>query len=148
VSFYEIREHVYGLIADDATFKTLTGATASDKRIYYQFPPERIEISDSKPAYIVYSTEFFEAIEAMEHVTGQRPPITFSFVIWAKDPQKLDQIFLRLFDIPIEVKAFNTATYRITAFRYLEGGDFPVDHEITRLYHRVVRWKAERVYKL
>jgi|TARA_R100000049_G_C1952888_1_gene102334 hypothetical protein len=148
LSFNEIREYIYGLVKGDATFQSLTGGNGGDNpRIYYQFPPESIPVSDTYPAFVVYLTEFFDAIEAADHVTGKRPPITFTFVIWSQSATVLDQIFERLFDIPFEVINFNTATYGIKLFRYLEGGDFPVEREFPRLHHRVVRWKAEVVYE-
>lgn len=148
MSFNEIREHVYGLVKGDADFQTLTGGNGGDNpRIYYQYPPEKLPVDNTFPAFVVYTTEFFEAIEAVDHVTGQRPPIVFAFILWAQDPAILDQIFERFFDIPFEVVSFNTTSYRVTLFRFAEGGDFPVEREFPRLYHRVVRWRVERIYQ-
>jgi hypothetical protein len=80
-----IREAVYTTIVADATFRTLTGWTATDPRLYWYFQGDA-ELSGSKRAYITYTL-----LNTPEPQAVSQP--IYSFRIWARE-EDLDQMLL------------------------------------------------------
>jgi len=79
-----LTQDVYDKIKDDATFKTLTGATASDARIYYAFPWEQKLLSSTKKAYVTYYTMMAGIPPDAVHVV-QEPDKTFILDVFSND---------------------------------------------------------------
>jgi len=50
----ELRVLTFTLLKDDVTYQTLTGGNATDPRVYYQYTPAKVVVSDTTPAYSVY----------------------------------------------------------------------------------------------
>lgn len=72
-----LREAFVARLADDTTFKALTGADANDGRLYAKDQADAV-ISETQPAYVTYLL-----LPHGETNTGLAQP-TFSLIIWSK----------------------------------------------------------------
>jgi len=48
----EIKDRIYDILDQDASLRILTGWTAADPRIYFEWPPEMMAMAAATPAYI------------------------------------------------------------------------------------------------
>jgi hypothetical protein len=72
-----IREATLTRLQSDATFRTLTGATNADPRLYYRFFGDAV-ISDTQPVYVTYML-----MPHNETAMGVAQPV-FSFFLWSR----------------------------------------------------------------
>ncbi len=76
----DLRESLLARIRTDTTFKTLTGATSQDPRLYYRFQPNPV----LSPTQKVYATYFL--LGDNERIMGVLEPI-YAFTLWARDTE-------------------------------------------------------------
>lgn len=107
----EIRILLFTSVRDDAQFKTLTGATASDPRIFFEFTPQKVIVNDNKPAYAVYYRT--GTIQARSIDIAGRDEQVYAIEIWAKKPDICDDIADRL------VEKFRDQQYLTTSYKVL-----------------------------
>lgn len=133
----DIKKLIYGIVTGDATFISLTGATANDKRLYYQFPPE--EISESNP----WCTYFFttSGIVGAEIGDVQVPDIILTVDIWGKDSDEVDQVFDQLIILINRRYGENSDNHRIVLMKFDGFNDIVEDEpEMESVYHKNTRW--------
>jgi hypothetical protein len=107
----EINQLIYNTIKGSSTYKTYTGATASDPRIYKQRTPAKLPISASKPAYAVY--RFVGASKPPDWIYGiQRNNVSYSLEVYSKIDTRLTEI-TDLLETLFEDKQFTTLNYMI-----------------------------------
>ena len=127
----EIRALVFTVIRTNATYQTLTGATASDPRIFWQFTPQKVEINNSKPAYAVYYRS--GTIRSGDRVTvGGRDDQIFTIEIYAKTPALCDDIADCLEELWRD-QQYTTDTYSILQ-TYVTLGGSPYYEEGRKLF--------------
>lgn len=107
----EIRVLVYETIRDDATFKALTGAIASDPRIFWQFTPQKVQVTDSRHTYIVYFRAGTVTTVDKVDVAGREDQV-YTIEIYSKTPQGCDDVADRLVDM-FRDRQFATNTYSV-----------------------------------
>lgn len=133
----DIKELIYGIITNDATFISLTGATATDKRYYYQFPPEIID--ESNP----WCTYFFitGGIVGAEIGDIQLPDIILTIDIWGLNADNVEDVFSRL-EALINRRYGETSTnHRIVYMRFVASNDIVEEQpEQESVYHKNTRW--------
>lgn len=54
---------VFGVMLNDAALRTLVGYSASDPKMYYQFPEKEVKLTADSSAYITYTLEAFGGYE-------------------------------------------------------------------------------------
>jgi hypothetical protein len=74
----DLRESALSRISGDTTFKTLTGATSSDPRLYYRYS-DTVGLSTGQKTYAVYAL-----INRRESRDGILDPV-LQFVIWSRE---------------------------------------------------------------
>ena len=107
----EIKQTIYQLIQEDATFQSLTGATGSDPRIYYARTPQKIDITSTKAGYVVYYRTGTVHSEAKVDIAGRDDQI-FVFEIYAKTEPLVEDIGYRIWQL-FDEKSFTSTTYII-----------------------------------
>lgn len=107
----EIRVLVFETIKDDSTFKTLTGATASDPRIFWQFTPQRVNVTSSRHTYAVYYRSGTISTTDKVDVAGREDQV-YTVEIYSKTPEGCDDVADRLVDI-FRDRQFTTNTYSV-----------------------------------
>ena len=105
-----ITELIYQTVIDDATFKTVTGADASDPRCYYAYPWEQRAISRSKPSYVTYYVGASGGMAGDEVAVAQLPDQTYVFDIWSRSPGQARLVEERIMEL-LHSKKFETADY-------------------------------------
>lgn len=107
----EIRKLVYQIIRDDATFKILTGATASDPRIFWQFTPQKVNVTDSRHTYVVYFRSGTISTTDKVNEAGREDQV-YTIEIYSKTSDGCDDVADRLVDM-FRDKQYTTATYSV-----------------------------------
>lgn len=133
----DIKKLIYGIITNDATFKTLTGATATDKRLYYQFPPE--EINENDP----WCTYFFttSGIVGAEIGDIQDPDIILTINIWGLDADTVEDVFTQLKVLLDRRYGELSDNHRIVLMRFDGSNDIVEDQpDMESVYHKNTRW--------
>ena len=137
----EIKTEIYTLITDDAIFQTLTGATADDKRLYVQFPPD--EIDETNP-WVTYFT-VTGGKDADEIGSQQDPDITFIFDIWGLDHDAIEDVFDRLKTL-MDQQGFSTASFRVVFTRLETVNDLAeIRENLSTIYHKNIRFRMRWV---
>ena len=119
MSLNDLTIQIYDTIKDDATFQTLTGATATDPRLYYAFPWEQHGISRGKPSYVTYYVGAAGGVPVDGVDTAQIPDQTIIFDIWSKSPDQARLVDERLMNI-LHSKKFETSDY-LAVYLKLDG---------------------------
>lgn len=138
----EIRALVFTVIRTDATFQALTGATASDPRIYWQFTPQKIQISASKPAYAIYYRT--GTIRNTDRVLiGGRDDQIFAMEIYAKTPALCDDIGDCMEELWRD-KQYSTETY-VALYTFVTQGGSPYYDDGRKLYTETINIHVNKI---
>ena len=147
----EIREAIYDRLAADASIRTLTGWTASDDRIYYGWPQERVVVDATAPAYLTYSLSKPVGIPMAMYVeAAQVEDIIVEIDIWAFKVDGRDDLAERITAI-FKDYAFTTTSYRVMTTRKEAEEDVGEIQEGTGqldLYRKYIRLRMGSIYKL
>jgi len=119
MSLNDITAQVYARIKDDSAFKSLTGATATDPRIYYAFPWEQKKISRQQPSYVTYCIGAAGSVPTDGVDTAQIPDQTVIFDIWSRSPDQARLVDERLMNL-LHSKKFETSDY-LAVYMKLDG---------------------------
>lgn len=133
----DIKKLIYGIITNDATFKTLTGATATDKRLYYQFPPEQID--EDTP----WCTYFFITGGIVGDEIGdiQDPDIILTIDIWGLDSDDVEDVFDQVKVLIDRRYGELSDNHRIVLMRFDGSNDIvETQPEMESVYHKNTRW--------
>lgn len=128
----EIKESIYSTITSDATFISLTGATATDKRLYYQYPIDQID--ESNP----WITYYFNGAGRPGSEVGdiQIPDRSMIIDIYSTDALLISDIFGRLIEL-FDKTEIETANYRIMRVRYESDNDLVEEQsDLNNLYRK------------
>ncbi len=134
----DIKKLIYGIITNDATFISLTGATATDKRLFYQFPPQ--EIDETNP----WCTYFFitGGIQGDEIGDIQVPDITLIIDIWGKNSDNVDLVFDQLIVLINRRYGEISDNHRIVLMKFDGFNDIVEDEpDMESVYHKNTRWR-------
>lgn len=138
----DIKTTIYSTITDDATFKTLTGATATDKRLYQQFPPDQID--ESNP-WVTYRTTTSSPVLDTGEITD--PDLVFVFDIWGIDADAIEDVFDRI-QVLLDRQRFNTTDHDVLYTRLDAFNDLAeVQPDLATIYHRNVRYLMVGVFQ-
>lgn len=133
-AYTSIHELLYQLIKGDGTFQSLTGADVSDPRIYYFHPPEDIELSTSKSAYVTYFEESGAGIEDDRVYLAGEGDLVFRFDVWANNFDNMLAVWKAMRDI------FNYLYYQYTGERLIKQIKLLNEAELfeqdTRIYRK------------
>jgi hypothetical protein len=145
----DIKEAIYSLITSDTDFKTLTGATVTDKRLY-QSHPEKI-IDQKLGSWVTYSTSTITSPN--DTGTIQDPNIILTFDIWAVGANGFDMDTVdethETIRVLLDRKQQTTTTDHQLLFIRLDGwNDLPeVQDNMETNYHKNVRYVINGVFR-
>lgn len=140
----EINQLIYNTIKNNSSYRTYAGASVSDPRVYKQRTPAKIEVSQSKPAYIVY--RFAGAMKPPDWIHGtQRNNLVYSLETYSKLDTRLTEI-ADLIETLFEDKAFQTLSYGV-GYTYATRGSEMWD-EGRSLYFMNISLYFENIYTL
>lgn len=98
----DLRESMLTRLGADATFRTLTGYTAADPRLYYRYEPALV-ITPAQPAYVVYAM-----LNQRESRDGLMDPV-FQLIVWTQE-----QYYTTMTDIRDRIAAlFDKKTWTV-----------------------------------
>ncbi|MEW6613944.1 MAG: hypothetical protein AB1401_00510 [Thermodesulfobacteriota bacterium] len=141
----EIKDFLYKLIRNDATFKSLTGADSKDPRIYFFYPPDDVVVSDEKPCYVTYYLGAGAGLPDPHVNSVQRPDEVYTFDIWGKDIDVIEDVFERIDALFFETNRFETSGYRILRASRERQNDLPdPDDEFRR---KIVEYRIGHIMK-
>jgi hypothetical protein len=107
----EVRTLLYNTIADDATFKDLTGATTVDPRLYWHWTPQRVVINASRTGYgVYYRSGTIRDSSGVNHAA--RDDQVYTIEIYSKDSDNCDDIADRIVEL-FRDQQFSTTGYNI-----------------------------------
>ena len=105
----EVRVLVFTVLKDDVTLKTLIGGTTDNPRIFWQWTPQRVSITETKQAYLTYYRS--GVVRNVNRVNiGGRDDQIYTVEIYAKTPDLADDIADQLVETFSE-KKFSTTNY-------------------------------------
>ena len=102
------------MIKDDATFKTYTGATASDPRFYQAFTEGEPVVTAAKPGFAVYRFNEGAATQANAGQDGDIPVFVDVFARTDYDAQRIKDRLIAL----LHEQRITTATKRTLRIVY------------------------------
>ena len=109
----ELNKVLYQTIKGDAECRILMGSTTQDPRVYKTRTPIKIEITDTKPCYIIYFTSGTTKRSSSDEITiAQRNDRTYALEVYGKkdtDVERLCDRIERLF----RDEEFMTDSYKI-----------------------------------
>jgi hypothetical protein len=142
VAINEIRFLVFTVMRTDITYQGLTGATASDPRVFWQYTPLKIEISDLKPGYSVYYRS--GTIRSNDRVLiGGRDDQVFTVEIYGKTPALCDDIGDCLEELWRD-KQYETETY-VALHTFATIGGSPYFDDGRNLFTHAVNIHIDKV---
>ena len=107
----ELSQLIYNRVKDDASFILLTGATATDPRIYYAFPWAQRAISRAKPSYVTWYVGASGGVPDDGVVVVQIPEQTYTFDIWSRSPDQARLVEERLM-LLLHSQSFESGAYK------------------------------------
>jgi len=126
----EIKEHIVGILKNDATLQSYTGYTASDPRIYEWYPAFTPTLNTTYPGYIVYRTASWG--RPSEYVDrAQKGDIFMHFDVMAYDSDHKGYISRRIDDLLDLYGSFSTTNYRVLQLQIEEDFELPMEGEST-----------------
>lgn len=130
----ELNALIYNTIREDGHWKDLTGATATDPRIYKGRTPVKLTIDDSKQAYGVYyqmgSSKPYIMISPI-----QKNNYSFVIEVYGVSAEIVSEICYRLEKLFAE-KRFTTMSF-IVNYTFANRGSFSFD-DARQLYFETV----------
>lgn len=137
----EIKDQIYSTVINDSTFITLTGSTATDRRLYYFYPQK--QISEALP-WVTYNFSS-GGIDPDEIGCQQIPDRVLNFDIFAINARLISDIFTLLIEL-FDKLEINTTSYRIMQTRYLADNDLIERRDnLKTLYHKNVTFNMSTV---
>ncbi|MFX1253964.1 MAG: hypothetical protein ACFFCZ_20295 [Promethearchaeota archaeon] len=130
----ELNQIVYSQIKSDNDWKSYTGATLDDPRIYKGRTPPHVTINDSMPAYGVYYVSG-SIYNSNVVITVGRNDYIYIVELYSKDTNILSEISYLLERIFRE-KRFTTTNY-IVNLTYASGGSYSWD-DARQLFFKTV----------
>lgn len=113
----EVNQLIYNAIRSDTDYKSITGATSKDPRIYKERIPVKITIDSNKPSYAVY--HFTGAGKPPDFIHGaQRNDLTYTLECYALDDVTL---IVSALESIFRDKEFETASFRVGYTYAVEG---------------------------
>jgi len=154
----EIEDKIFDLMAQDAIIQGYTGYLAADERIYHDWPPEDVELSAAKPAYITMKFLAPGSIIEAEHVQPvQFPDEVVELNVWANSALLRSQVAERLMDIfwsraetVNKWTEFWTANFRIMKVAQEMAEDLEELHPGTNQiisWRKILRFRLGPIYK-
>jgi hypothetical protein len=141
----DIKTKVYSMITDDTTFKTLTGASATDKRLYQQYPPDQVDKTNPWVTYFTIAGALFGPDQIGDI---QVPDIIFTFDIWGDDVDDVDDVFDQLM-VLLNRQVYTDSTAHTIFYIGLDGFNDLVEVEPDEiLYHKNVRFRFKDIVEI
>ncbi len=138
----DIKTTISNLIVNDATFKTLTGAGASDARLYQHFPPKKL---DETNPWVTYFTVTSSPILDTGEITD--PDLVFVFDIWGVDMDAVEDVFDRIKAL-LDRQRFNTTDHDVLFTRLDSFTDLAeTQPDLATIYHKNVRYLMVGVFQ-
>lgn len=138
----EINQLIYNRIKSDDTFKSLTGATTRDPRIYKQRTPVKLPVTDAKKSYVIY--RLMGSTKPGDWVHGsQRNNLTYGLEIYSKVATNLDEVCDRI-QVLFEDQSLTTTSY-LVKFTYAVRGSQSFD-DGRQLYFEAMMLHLNNVY--
>lgn len=140
----DIRILLFNIIKNDKLFQNLTGATIDDPRIFWQYPPIKVELTESKPAYAVYYRTGVVRLGYKIDI-AQKEDQVYLTEIHSKTPELCDDIadnFMEMF----REKSFQTNNYSVLYTYANISGSPQFDHSIS-LYNLSVQIYMTKIIK-
>lgn len=134
----DIKEAIYQTLRDDAVLQGMLGYSPQDPRIYYFYPPEEIELSDSKPAYITY----YELMAPPPYL--EREEELYCIDIWGREMGLNEDIFQRVDALLHRKTLLFTNHYNLVTLRELKRDLFEADRGV---YHKVIHYRVVSIPK-
>jgi hypothetical protein len=109
----EFNELLYQTIISDSEISALTGATGKDPRIYKQKTPAGIQVSQTKPAYMIYyrsGTTYLSPAQKINPI--EKNPPSYTIELWGIKDTTVEDLASLLEDLFNE-KYFTTESYVI-----------------------------------
>jgi len=147
----EIREYWFDRLCSDTTLRGLTGYTASDRRIFLEWPPEVIALGITYPAYMTYNLMKPSPLNPLAEVeVTQQLDIVIEMNVWAISPDVRDDIGERI-TVLFKDLSFTTTSYIGLAVKKeseediteLQRGTGQIDS-----YRKYLRFRIEHVFAL
>lgn len=85
-------EAIFTWMKDDSVIQGLTGADGSDTRVYGNFPEQGVELTSSKPAFLIFSNEQDTPIGASTYGDEE----LWQVRVFAEDKETRDDIGKRI----------------------------------------------------
>jgi hypothetical protein len=146
----EISNAWYDRLEQDTAIRTFTGYTASDTRVYLDFPPEAKTPSGSTPAYITFGLSKPIPIDPTTYVEKvQHLDIIIETDVYANTQDLADDIAERITHI-MKDREWNTTTYRVLKTDKEAEEDITEIHEATGQidsYRKYMRFRLWPVYE-
>lgn len=122
----ELNELLFDTIRNDVFYKSLTGATTADPRIYKSKTPVKITISSDKPAYSVYRRMgTIKLSGGMKINIGQLNDSSYSLEIFSQKDTLAEEIAERVETIFYEANFF-TSNLRV-GYTWATSGSLDFD---------------------
>lgn len=134
----DIKQAIYQTLRDDVVLQGMLGYSVEDPRIYYFYPPEEVELSDAKPAYITY----YELITPPPYL--QREEELYCIDIWGRDMGLNEDIFEKVDALLNRKSLLCTNHYHLVTLRELKRDLFEADRGI---YHKVIHYRVVSIPK-
>lgn len=140
----EFNALIFGTIKDDTQWKTLTGATSRDPRIYKQYTPYKVTVSPSKPGYGVYTLT--GAAKPGDYIHGaQKSNKIYNVELYSKTDTLLTQLCDRI-EALFDDGRFTTPSYRVGWTYVTRSAE--VFQDGRKLYTSVVSVYLNKIYVL
>jgi hypothetical protein len=137
---------IYQLIKTDPVFQGLTGADASDPRIYLEYPPEKIACDVVKPGWATYGLTGGAGITDDRVFLSTMPDRVYAIDVWARTKDDCDRIYKQIEHLLIYRYFDETTEERVKLIRPLGPGiaQFVAD---VRLYHAHGEFNIKGVWR-
>lgn len=141
----ELNALIYSSLKDDSTIQTLVGYSITDPRVYKSKTPIKIQVTESKPAYIVYykmgSSKVYNKIEL-----AQKNDYTYGLEIFAKRDVTVDEIAQYIENTLFNEKQFSTTSY-LVRYSFVTRGTMSFD-DSRQLYTETVMVHLNKILSL
>ncbi len=146
----QIKKWLYVTIEADATFRTLTGRTATDPRIYYGWMPEVATLSDTKPAYSTYFEIVTGPVPEPQVMDVQHGDEIYQIDVWAQSMETMEDVSNRIYAVLHDQRSVDAySTYKIQRVHMESKSDIMEEDEGgLRIYRKSMTFRCEVIYDL
>lgn len=137
----DIKIAIYSLITGDATFRALTGASATDNRLYRKSPPEQI---DKTSPWVTYFTSAGGLFGPEQIGDVQVPDIIFTLDIWGPDSDPADDVFDRLMEL-LNRQEVTSVAHKVFYIGLDGFNDLEEIEEDEIIFHKNVRFRLKDI---